>query len=535
MWWSQTLRLCLGLPKRVQRRAAAVLCAAVTAAVLWSGLWWWELGGRRIALGGGDIGGGLAGFYARTVPGFWHDYTMDLSGLSWGMALITPLHRERPAGAAAILMWLVPLVLLLLQRAGTRPRVRRTLGAGLAGGLMAWAGVALASFMFHLQRPGTPKERAGPFLVVHMWWTIVAVMAASLLTAALVAAFSRRHQLVRALIAAQVTQLTAYAGVFLLYAADGCLGPLNTVFDGCQWHAGNGLRVGRTVVLLTFISTVLGAGCAALVGMGAAEAVRRVRMRARARGRVRGRRAAVGGSARADVPVPALAADVPARRASIFLRAGTVLALGAPAVFLAAVATNASPASSAMASRLLQESTEPAKQPGKQPGRHPGGNEPDRTPPNSESSKLRSWQTWSWLNNGGAVHAQRITRAVLALNTEILRTAAKKRHANGKVDADEKTFNRLCGALDERAAEAAGYFPVPVQDLQGPWSEALSRLRHGARNCRTVSVPPKGSPPRTPAERERLFTTSLNEISEGMRDIGNAYRSIYQAADTHGK
>ncbi|MFH8750762.1 M48 family metalloprotease [Streptomyces rimosus] len=519
VWWSQTLRLCLGLPKRMQRRAAAVLCAAVTAAVLWSGLWWWELGGRRIALGGGDMGGGgLAKYYARTVPGFWHEYTMDLSGLSWGLALITPLHREQLAGAATILMWLVPLVLLLLQRPGARPRMRRTLVAGLVGGLLAWAGVALASFMLHFQRPGTPKERTGPFLVVHEWWTIVAVMAACLLTAALVAAFSRRHQLLRALIAAQVTQLAAYAGVFLLYAADGCLGPLNTVFDRCQWHTDNGVNVGRAVVLLTLVSTVLGSACAALLGVGAVGAVRWVRRR----------RAAVSGSVRAHVPAPAPTAVTPVRRAAVFLRAGTVLALAAPAVLLAVVA-NTTPTSPAMSARLQQESTEQGKQPpDKQPTKPQGNNE-------VETAKLRSWQTWSWLNDGGAVHVQQVARAALSLNKEILRTAAKERQVNGKVNVDEKTFNRLCGALGKRAAEAEDYFPVPVQDLQKPWSNALSRLRHGARNCQAVTTTPHGNPPRTPAERERLFNASLDEVIKGIADLGNAYRSIYKTADTHGK
>ncbi|KWT59108.1 hypothetical protein ADL21_26205 [Streptomyces albus subsp. albus] len=524
VWWSQTLRLCLGLRKRVQRRAAAVLCAAVTAAVLWSGLWWWELGGRRIALGGGDMGGGgLAKYYARTVPGFWHEYTMDLSGLSWGLALITPLHREQLAGAATILMWLVPLVLLLLQRPGARPRMRRTLAAGLAGGLMAWAGVALASLMLHFQRPGTPKERIGPFLVVHEWWTIVAVMAACLLTAALVAAFSRRHQLLRALIAAQVTQLTAYAGVFLLYAADGCLGPLNTVFDRCQWHTDNGLNIGRAVVLLTLVSTVLGSACAALTGEGAAGAVRWLRRR----------RAAAGDSVRARVPVPVPVG--PVRRAAVLLRAGTVLALAAPAVLLAVVATT-TPTSPAMSARLQQESTEqdkqsgeqPDKQPAKPPGKPSGKNE-------AETAKLRSWQTWSWLNNGGAVHVQQVARAALSLNREILRTAAKERQANGKVNVDEKTFSRLCGALGKRAAEAEDYFPVSVRDLQKPWSNALSRLRHGARDCQAATTPPNGNPPRTPAERERLFSAALNEVTKGMTDLGNAYRTIYKTADTHGK
>ncbi|WP_221773097.1 hypothetical protein [Streptomyces sp. WAC 06725] len=212
----------------------------------------------------------------------------------------------------------------------------------------------------------------------------------------------------------------------------------------------------------------------------------------------------------------------------MLLRAGTVLALGAPAVLLAVVATT-TPTSPAMSAQLQQESTEQVKQPpDKQPTKPPGKNE-------AETAKLRSWQTWSWLNNGGAVHVQQVARAALSLKKEILMTAAKERNVNGKVNVDEKTFNRLCGALGKRAAEAGDYFPVPVQDLQKPWSNALSRLRHGARNCQAVTTPPDGNPPRTPAERERLFNASLAEVVKGITDLGNAYRSIYKTADTHGK
>ncbi|MFH8411360.1 M48 family metalloprotease [Streptomyces sp. NPDC018019] len=534
VWWCQSLRLSLGLPKRVQRRAAAVVCALLTAGVLWSGLWWWQLGGRRIALGGSDLGGGgLAEHYARTAPDFWREYRMDLSVLSDGMALITPLHREQPVIAVTVLMWLVPLVLLLVQRAGARTRVCRTLGAGLAGGLLAWAGLALASSALYGRRPGTPKERTEPFLVVHMWWSIVVVLGACLLTAALVAAFARRHGLLRALIAAQVTQLTAYGGVFFLYAADGCLGPLNTVSDVCRWHTGNGLNAGRAVLLLTFTSAVLGSACAALVAAGTAELVRRVRRRAG--GDVPVPHTSVPEKAPVPEMEPAPAAE-PVRRRPVLFRAGTVLALGVPAALLAAALMTTPPATSPMASRLRQEATGQDQQPVEQPdGRGQGGTEPDagqpdRTPPTAASPKLRSWQTWSWLSNGGARHTQQLTRAVLALNTEILRTAERKRKANGKTEVDEKAFRRLCGTLDQRVAQAQGYFPVPVRDLRKPWSDALSRLRHGARNCQAAVAPPTGRPPRTPAERERLFTASLDEVAEGMQGVGSTYRSIYRAA-----
>nr|CAG38690.1 hypothetical protein [Streptomyces lividus] len=544
VWWSQTLRLSLGLRGRGWRRAAVVLCALVTTAVLWCGLWWWQLGGQRMALGGADLGlGEVNDTLAHAVPGFAHKYDMDMSVYSLGLALITPLHKTELAGATAVLMWLVPLVLLLLQRAVAGVRMRRTLGAGLAGGLLSWAGLALASYAMYVQRPGTAKERVGPVLVIHIWWAIAAVMAACLLTAALVAAFSRRYGLLRALVAAQVAQLTAYAGVFLLYSADGCLGPLNPVFDTCQWHPANGVHVDDGVITLTLISTVLGSGCAALMGAGAAGLVRRLR------GRRRGSLPAaapvpastpalVPTSVPSEAPVPP-SAPVPAapvrRRPLLPVIVGvvTVLALGGPAVVLAAAVTT-SPAPSPVAFRPRQGAAG-ADMKEKAPDEGEVAGKPGRGSSAAPSPRLRAWQTWAWMDGGGARHMQQINRAVLALNSQIVKTAAQKRDAEGKVYADDKAFHRLCAVLEKEVDATLEYFPVPAQNLDAAWSDALRQLRGGARNCQTVTIPPKGGPHRTESERGRLFTASLREVKNAMLLVGNAYRSIYQAADYKGK
>ncbi|MFD8330898.1 M48 family metalloprotease [Streptomyces lydicus] len=509
VWWTQSLRLVLGLPKRGVRWAVAGLCALVTMTVLWAGLLWWRWGGERIALGAGDPGDALAKQYREMVPGRWQDYGFDLSTLSAGMSLLTPLQGDALVAAAALLLWLVPLVLLLLQRAGPGLRVRRTLGAGLAGALLSWAGLATAQVALYVQRPATPKERAGPFLVVHAWWMIVGLTAACLLTAALVAAFSRRHWLLRALIAAQVVQLTSYGAVFLLYSADGCLGPLNTVFDRCQWHAHNGLVVDRGVTLLSLPNAVLGSGCAALVGAGVAWSVRRLR-----------------GRPRPDVPdLPASTA--PVRRRLRFLKTATVLALGVPALLLAVV-INTQPSASPVAGQLSQQTDAAA------PHRTPAPAEPDKKKPEpappGRKSKLHTWQVWSWLNNGGARYARQIATASLALNSEILKAAAQPRNRNGKVSVDEKPFHRLCGALGTRVDDARNYLPVPDQGLQDAWSDALARVRSGTRDCQAALIPPKGAPHRSEAERAQLFTTSLNGIVVGVRSLTGTVKDITKAA-----
>ncbi|UJB46070.1 M48 family metalloprotease [Streptomyces sp. A1-5] len=499
LWWSHSLQLALGLPRRGQRWAAAVVCALVTAAVLLTGLLWWRLGGERIAMGYGDAGEGLAAMYARMVPGNWRDYGLDLSTLTVGMPLLTPLSEERLADATAYLMWFVPLVLLLVRGPGLR--MRRTLGAGVAGGLVSWAGLAAAMYAMYLQRPATLKERAGPFLVVHAWWMIVTVLAACGLTAALVAAYSRHHWLLRALIAAQITQLMAYAGVFVLYSADGCLGPLNTVLDACQWRPHNGLTVDKGVTHLTLTGAVVGAACAALMGAGAAWAARRLRRR----------------PATSDLPaVPAPTA--PRRRRWALLTTGTVLALGVPALLLTVVTilqTTSSPSSVVAGSSGDTAAT--------------GDKKPDRLSP-GQAAKLHTWQVWSWMYHGGALHAQQIETAWAALAHRILLLSAQSRDKNGQVWVDEKRFHGPCGTLGKRVEEAQGYFRVPDPDLQTSWSDTLGQLRRGAQKCQQATVPPTGETRKAEEQRGALFTTSLNEIAKGMRSLSTTLQDITKAA-----
>ncbi|WP_411142175.1 M48 family metalloprotease [Streptomyces sp. x-80] len=510
VWWSQSLRLALALPRRGQRWSAAVCCALVTATVLWAGLRWWRTGGEPLSLGVLDRGAELAAYYTRTVPGDWHGYGPDLSAFTTGLTLLTPLSREILAGAAALLMWLVPVALALLRRTGltgtgptgtgltgTGLRLRRTLGAGLAGALVCGAGLVLAQLMMNQSRPTMAKGPAGPFLIVHTWWVTVTVLAACLLTAAVVAARGHRFWLLRALLAAQVVQLLAYAEVFLLFSADGCLGPLNTAFDVCRWRPRNGLLIDGTVTSLTLVNAVLGSACAALVGAGLAWAVRRFR----------GRPAADSAAA------PASSAAV--RPPSMLLKAGTLLALAVPAVALAAVTFTQETASDD--SHQWQEAADAA---GKQRG----------PAPPAQASQTRAWQAASWLNDGGTRHAQQINAASIALDSELLKTASGKRNADGKVALDENAFHRLCGALGRRVEEARDYFPVPDQDLQKNWSAALNQVHHGAQDCQEATVPPKGTPHRTDAERERLFTASLNEIVSGIRTFGTTVQDIKKAA-----
>ncbi|UQA97042.1 M48 family metalloprotease [Streptomyces halobius] len=505
VWWAQSVRLALGLPKRWQRRAAAPICAVVTLIVLWGGLRWWQLGGWPHAMGGADLGGALR-TYVEAAPGPWHDYDVDLSAMTTGIPLLSPLHRNGLIGAAALAMWLLPLLVQLLlvrvRAGGAGLRLRRTLQAGLAGGAVSWAGLAVASYALHAGRPTTPAERLGAFQTVQMWWLVVTVLAACLLTAALVAAFSRRHWLLRALIASQVVQLMAYGGMLLLVSADGCFGPLNVIGGRCSWQPELGLDTSERVIGLTLFHAPLGAACAALVGAGAAWALRRLRGLPTADG--------------AGIPAPAITS----RRRPVLLDVGTVLVLALPAVLLTVL--------------MQANAMSAAPSPNVRPGEIRDLTGLISSPPRARAAKIREWQAAYWLSKGGQARVRRINDAVRAVDFELLNAARQKPNKDGLVQPDEKAFHRVCGTLGKRVDAARSYFPVPDRGLRESWSEALRLLDRGARSCQEAMVPGRANQHATDAELSALFLQSLDDMRKGTDALRRTLQDITKRATTAG-
>nr|WP_240979837.1 M48 family metalloprotease [Streptomyces sp. HNM0574] len=484
MWWSQSLRLALGLPRAWLRRAAAAVCALVTAAALWAGLAWWRGEGEFDALGLGEPAGEEI---RRVIPGDWQQYAPDLSAMTAGMPALMPLGNALAPTLVALLMWLVPLALLLLQRPYGGARLRRTLGAGLAGGALACAGLALAAALTHPRQPSVPAERTGPFLFVHAWWMTVTVMAACLLTSALVAARSRRHAMPRALVAAQTTQLCAYAALLLLYATDGCLPPLAVVSEVCAVNPLFGLRAVDQILSLTLGKAVVGAACAALLGAGLGRAVRRLRRGGR--GRVRRRVSAT---------------RLPGRG----VRVAVLLVLGVPGLVVTGAGIAGHSAASAGASA-----------PSARPEPTPGG-----------GGGSRELQLAGWLKSGGLRVAERIEAAVDELSAESARAAEQPPKANGKVSLDTDVFHRLCGTLRARTEEARAYFPVPDPALRASWASALGSTLHGAEQCRRMLKPPEDGPRLTQRQREQRFSRALGEIHAGTDRLSRTLSAITERA-----
>ncbi|MEV4442699.1 M48 family metalloprotease [Streptomyces sp. NPDC049577] len=476
VWCAQSARLEACLPGRWARRAVVLLNGLVTLALLWGGLRWWQQWGKYQAVGVYDRSGALRTVFRETFPGPWRDYAFELSAATEAFPGLHSFNNSVPLGLAVMASALVPLFVHL--RAGrTGLRVRRTLLAGGAGGLLCWLGLAAGSYALHAERPGTLRGRFGAFQYVQIWWLVVTVTGACLVTGAVVAGVSRRYWLLRALLAAQLAEVIGFAGVYLLSSADGCLGPLNVIGSSCHWLPANGRTLTALVAAQSLTSAVLCAAAAALAGAAVARVVRRFPAAARP------------------------AAEVPsARPRPALLRQTAGLALALPALLLAVVTYTYAPGPRASSAVGKPPTTSPAM------GRLLELLDAPRT---ARTATIRQWQALAWLNKGGLRHVAGLSRGYLALTSAIGKAAAQEPTAQGTIEIDESEFARLCGTLGSRVRDARRYFPFPDPALDRRWSKTLDRIARDSEDCLSGTTGGKDG-----AERERAFARFLTNSPE---------------------
>ncbi|WP_051185728.1 M48 family metalloprotease, partial [Streptomyces afghaniensis] len=281
-WSAQCTHLALGLARTWLRRAAGLLNLLVTAALLWGGLYWWYVVGWYQTTGVYSQVEEHRDMVRQVSPGSWDAFSRELSAITQALPTLTTLNAGVLLLVAAPVLWIFPLVLRVSTSAASGLRLRRTLGAGVVGGLLCWVLLFAVNLFQRQRRPATWAERTGPYLFVHRWLLIAAVLAACLLTAAAVAALSRHLWLPRALAAVAVTQLFGYAAIFVMFSADGCLGPFSAFVDRCAWVPPAGWPFARRIALNALTPAVLLAACAAVGGAGVRGVVGRlVRLRRR--------------------------------------------------------------------------------------------------------------------------------------------------------------------------------------------------------------------------------------------------------------
>ncbi|MEU1933166.1 M48 family metalloprotease [Streptomyces coeruleorubidus] len=570
-WSAQCTRLALGLARTWLRRAAGLLNLLVTAVLLWGGLYWWYVVGWYQTMGVYSQVEEHRDMVRQVIPGSWEAFSLELSAIAQALPTLTTLNAGVLLLVAALLLWIFPLVLRVSTSAASGLRLRRTLGAGVAGGLLCWALLLAVNGFQHRRRPATWAERTGPYLFVHRWLLIAAVLAACLLTAAAVAALSRHLWLPRALAAVAVTQLFGYAAIFVMFSADGCLGPFSAFVDRCAWVPGAGWPFARRTVLNALTPAVLLAACAAVGGAGArGVAGRLVRQRRRqqehaawpgADGVTPGAPAAADGSTphapvenqgTSDTRVPAdrttpsvpttadgttphapAAADpttpdaqvtpdkgaphgpvaAPGPRWRRLAPAGAVVALVVPTLLLTAAAHSAS--------------TKPSSDKKVGASAMPGDTVTDAAP-RARSAKIRAWQALAWLMHGGLDHFGAINKSAGEFSDALL-AAMEKPGPNGEARVEKKEFHRICGTLVRRTEDAMAYFPVPDQGIQKKWSETLTALSHHAKTCRDATAPGDETY-KTEAERSKAFTTSVEGVQKTTVALGELLTEVEKVA-----
>ncbi|WP_158778887.1 M48 family metalloprotease [Streptomyces cellulosae] len=498
VWSAQCTRLALALPRRWARWAAGLLNLLVVAAVLGAGLRWWYWSGQYLAVGLHDRTDLLRHQMTSMYPGTWQAYSWELSAVAMLLPNLVDFTTSIPVEAAALALWLLPLVVWACTGAPGL-RVRRTLLAGLAGGALCWAGLLAAGYVQHGRRPGSWAERTGAYSFFHTWLVMGAILASSLLTAAAVAAVSRHFWLPRALLAAAVAQLLGMAGWFVLFSADGCLGRYSFLTDRCQWVPAVGLSQIDMLTRTILAPTILFAGCAGLVGAGVGWGVRRVRRGSHVRPAPADHPDETPGRAQTPPPPPV----VPAQRGLRLLSSGLVLVLAVSASLLTVAAHESSPGAKPASASV--------------PADTPGDTVDDLVdaPPTARTAKIREWQARAWLGHGGLTHSKRIVDAATDIS-DAFAAAVQKPRDNGETMLETKKFSRLCGALAKRADDALAYFPVPDKNLQKTWSVTLKGIARQGRICQDAMTPGDADPYRTEADRARVFNQALDEIFDAL-------------------
>ncbi|MEV7656287.1 M56 family metallopeptidase [Streptomyces anulatus] len=392
---------------------------------------------------------------------------------------------------APVLLWVLPLLALTIQkparpakwlvRALPAPATQlapralgpgRLLAAGLAGGVVCWAGLAMA--LAHLNTPNPAAVRmTGPFQLVHMWWPILVICCAMALTAACVAAVMDSAWLLAGLVSAGTTALLGAGGAYLLMRTDGCLGPFNTRTNMCRWWpdvvASTLVEFGLALIL-SF--GTLAAGLAAFAGRGVGLLWRRL-------GRTRQQQAA-----RPTTKQPPR--RMWRRGAHVVAVVVMVTALGATAL---AIDMSDPPHRSDQRPEVVLEQSRP-------------------TP----SASMARIQGNAWAVLGGLHHIKALSAAEKDFYTAFA--------PGGSIGA----LNLACGEVSRAVKQAKVYFTVPSPTGQQVWSGMLTRFQHLATTCRDFSTQPSPVTFQAAALADREAFDSKWRMLDWLEESGAARR-----------
>ncbi|KPH97538.1 peptidase M48 Ste24p [Actinobacteria bacterium OV450] len=453
-WWvtqCSHLWVTAGRGRTIRTPMLLTLAGACLALCAW--FWWWQDYGVVLANVPGLLGNPLGAGNDGVVLDPTGEHTATLTTAEHAVALLSTTVAVPLALPAVAVLWLLPLLAWTLHPLsavrrrdaapdGDKPLIpdrplpplRRTLSAGLFGGVACWAGiVGVKASMHDWQPPVRLRGIAGALLYQYgMSAALLAGAAVAALTASLLVG---RYRLIAALAAAHTAALAGYGGVWALTASDGCLQGISTFLSTCSWRPAGTWQAFQYLLGILLILVTIG-------GIFAAAAISVARRAFR----------------RSTRPAASAQAKYEPRRLNLRRLAVGALCAGAIGVPVALLSYPELHDSSATA--------------------------PDRLTPVTHPwfAAQEAWhQAEDWYNLGG--------RALLVRYDDNLgKLRALGPEAQKSSDSAALITSRLpaiCTEFGKIAKDGDVYFPVPDPRIQPSWKTFTTQAAKGSEDCLT--------------------------------------------------
>ncbi|MET4921828.1 hypothetical protein P3L51_05610 [Streptomyces sp. PSRA5] len=348
----------------------------------------------------------------------------------------------------------------------------RLLAAGLAGGVVCSAGLAVALARLRTADLGAVGA-TGPLRLAQVMGPVLVICAATALTAAVVAALTDSGWLTAALVSAGITALLGVGATYAILRADAGAGP-GTV----SWSLSRDVHLPYAVGLGTLV-----AGVAAFVGRGAGLFRRSL---------MTGRRAGARSAARL-APVEEQLLRPVWRRAVLVAAIGAVVAgVGATALSVDVSESRGQPSRPAA---LMLDQSAPA--------------------PSAAVSRL---QHQTWAAAGGLERIQALQAAERGYSAAF--TAGGRYTTDAEFLEVMDRMKSTCGEMDRAARRANTYFSVPSAAGQRMWARVLARHRAMAGTCRSLATRPSATTAKAAGTARRNAIDSVDAMLYWLAEKG---------------
>jgi Zn-dependent protease with chaperone function len=314
------------------------------------------------------------------------------------------------------------------------PSLRGTAVAAVSGGVLCTLGAAVVMLGLHPAQPPA-GARGGTWTLTYSIWLIVAMSAGVVITAGIVAARARRHQLVLALMAAGGAGLAGLTGVFLLATVDGCLPSIDVMASTCALRPRAALSVVTTLVPWVLGIAIYLAAIAALAGTALTRLLGRFAPRTH------------------DTSAPAR--SIALHRTVVLATFALVAALTMESATVYWHSTGPATASG----RLIQDQSA------------------------APDAGKREFQAWLLVGGQELLNNVRTDFQHAGQTTlDIARSARQSGQHTVGMDQLSK-LDPICTSMVRDATEAQSFAPIPDARTHGSWRTVLEKTRQSGRDC----------------------------------------------------